>query len=94
MVGRVSGYQGKVTRRASTIPEVLRDHAYGTYAIGKWHLTNIADYGSAGPHDDWPIGRGFGRWYGFHGALADQWNPELYKDNRPIDTESRALATI
>jgi arylsulfatase len=78
------GYQGKVTRRAATIPEVLRDHAYGTYAIGKWHLTNIADYGSAGPHDDWPLGRGFGRWYGFHGALTDQWNPELYQDNRPI----------
>ena len=83
--GGYPGYQGKVTRRASTIPEILRDHAYGTYAIGKWHLTNIADYGSAGPHDDWPIGRGFGRWYGFHGALADQWNPELYKDNRPIE---------
>lgn len=78
------GYQGKITRRAATIPEVLRDHAYGTYAVGKWHLTNIADYGSAGPHGDWPIGRGFGRWYGFHGALTDQWNPELYQDNRPI----------
>lgn len=78
------GYQGKITRRAATIPEILRDHAYGTYAVGKWHLTNIADYGSAGPHDDWPLGRGFGRWYGFHGALADQWNPELYQDNRPI----------
>jgi arylsulfatase len=91
--GGYPGYQGKVTRRASTIPEILRDHAYGTYAIGKWHLTNIADYGSAGPHDDWPIGRGFGRWYGFHGALADQWNPELYKDNRPIQLIP-ALATI
>jgi arylsulfatase A-like enzyme len=78
------GYQGKISRRAATIPEVLRDHAYGTYAIGKWHLTNIADYGSAGPHEDWPLGRGFSRWYGFHGALADQWNPELYQDNRPI----------
>ncbi len=78
------GYQGKITRRAATIPEILGDHAYGTYAVGKWHLTNIADYGSAGPHDDWPIGRGFSRWYGFHGALADQWNPELCQDNRPI----------
>jgi arylsulfatase A-like enzyme len=78
------GYQGKVTRRAATIPEILRDHAYGTYAIGKWHLTNIADYGSAGPHADWPLGRGFARWYGFHGALTDQWNPELFQDNRAI----------
>jgi arylsulfatase A-like enzyme len=78
------GYQGQVTREAATIPEILRDHSYGTYAIGKWHLTNIANYGSAGPQDHWPLGRGFSRWYGFHGSLADQWNPELYQDNRPI----------
>ena len=78
------GYQGQVTRKAATIPEILRDHSYGTYAVGKWHLTNIANYGSAGPQDSWPLGRGFSRWYGFHGSLTDQWNPELYQDNRPI----------
>src|SRR5262249_9466753 len=61
----------------------------GTYAIGKWHLTNIAHYGAAGPQDNWPLGRGFGRWYGFHGALTDQWNPELYQDNRPIHLRPR-----
>ncbi len=78
------GYRGQVTAQAATIPEVLRDYAYGTYAVGKWHLTNIAHYGAAGPQDNWPLGRGFSRWYGFHGALTDQWNPELYQDNRPI----------
>ena len=78
------GYQGFISRRAATVPEVLRDHGYGTYAIGKWHLTNIGNYGAAGPHDDWPLGRGFSRWYGFHGALTNQWNPELCRDNRPI----------
>jgi arylsulfatase len=82
--GGYPGYQGQVTRAAATIPEILRDHSYGTYAVGKWHLTNIANYGSAGPQDSWPLGRGFSRWYGFHGSLADQWNPELYQDNRPI----------
>jgi arylsulfatase A-like enzyme len=83
------GYRGQVTAQAATIPEVLRDYAYGTYAVGKWHLTNIANYGAAGPQDDWPLGRGFGRWYGFHGALTDQWNPELYQDNRPIRLHPR-----
>jgi arylsulfatase A-like enzyme len=78
------GYRGSVARTAATIPEVLGEHAYASYAVGKWHLTNIADYGSAGPHDDWPLGKGFSRWYGFHGALTDQWNPELCQDNRPI----------
>jgi len=83
------GYRGHVTAQAATIPEVLRDHAYGTYAVGKWHLTNISHYGAAGPQDNWPLSRGFGRWYGFHGALTDQWNPELYQDNRPIHLHSR-----
>ncbi|MEG1769017.1 MAG: sulfatase-like hydrolase/transferase, partial [Comamonas sp.] len=48
------GYSGQVSSEAATIPEVLGQHAYGSYAVGKWHLTNIADYGSAGPHDNWP----------------------------------------
>jgi arylsulfatase A-like enzyme len=83
------GYRGRVTHRAATLPEVLRDHAFATYAVGKWHLTNVADYGAAGPQDHWPLGRGFARWYGFHGALADHWNPELYQDNRPIHVPPR-----
>lgn len=81
------GYSGQVGRDAATVPEVLGAHAYASYAVGKWHLTNIADYGAAGPHDNWPIGKGFSRWYGFHGALTDQWNPELCQDNRPIQLE-------
>lgn len=82
-------YQGRITRKAATLAEVLGEHAYGCYASGKWHLTNLADYGAAGPHHDWPLGRGFSRWYGFHGALIDQWNPELYEDNHPFHFEPR-----
>jgi len=80
-------YQGRITRKAATLPEILNEHSYSSYASGKWHLTNLADYGAAGPHGDWPLGRGFARWYGFHGALTDQWNPELYEDNHPFHRE-------
>ncbi|MPT39520.1 MAG: arylsulfatase [Achromobacter sp.] len=83
-------YQGRITKKAATLPEILGDHAYGCYASGKWHLTNMADYGASGPHGDWPLGRGFSRWYGFHGALIDQWNPELYEDNHPFHKEPEA----
>jgi len=72
-------------RDLATLAEILRDNGYGTYAVGKWHLTDTADYGPDGPHDNWPLGRGFARWYGFHGALSDQWNPELWEDNSPIE---------
>ncbi|MGH8784822.1 MAG: arylsulfatase [Cupriavidus necator] len=77
-------YQGRMTHKAATLPEMLTPYGYGSYASGKWHLTHLSDYGAAGPHGDWPLGRGFARWYGFHGALANQWHPEMYEDNHPI----------
>ena len=77
-------YEGRITRRAATVAELLRDYGYGTYALGKWHLTNMEEYGAAGPFDHWPLGHGFNRWYGFHGGLTDQFNPELFQDNHPV----------
>ena len=71
--------------RAATIAEILRDNGYGTIAVGKWHLTPMKEVSAAGPFGNWPLGRGFDRWYGFHGAFTDQWNPELYRDNHPIE---------
>jgi arylsulfatase A-like enzyme len=79
------GYRGRITRRAATLAEILRDHAYGTLAVGKWHLTPLPEATAAGPFDAWPLARGFDRWYGFHGALTDQWHPELFEDNHAID---------
>ena len=78
------GYQGRISKRAATVAEILADHAYGTYAIGKWHLANLANYHAAGPHEHWPLGRGFSRWYGFLGGYVDHWNPDLHEDNHAI----------
>ncbi len=83
------GYQGRLSRRAATLAEVLREHAYGTYAVGKWHLGPLSEATAAGPFDAWPLARGFDRWYGFHGALTDQWNPELFEDNHAVDPPPR-----
>jgi arylsulfatase A-like enzyme len=80
------GYKGRVSRQAATLAEILRDHAYGTYAVGKWHLGPLSDATAAGPFNAWPLARGFDRWYGFHGALTDQWSPELFEDNHAIET--------
>lgn len=78
------GYDGRIYPRAGTLPEVLRREGYNTMAVGKWHLAGTEEYGAAGPFSNWPLGKGFNRWYGFHGALADQYYPELYVDNHPI----------
>jgi arylsulfatase A-like enzyme len=84
------GYQGQVTKRAATLAEMLRPLGYGTFAIGKWHLLRTRDMTAAGPFDQWPLGRGFDRYYGFPVSLVDQWHPDyLYCDNHPIPTPRR-----
>ena len=78
------GYDGRIHASAGTLAEVLRGEGYNTMAVGKWHLAGTEEYGAAGPFSNWPLGKGFNRWYGFHGALADQYHPELYIDNHAI----------
>ncbi len=84
------GYTGRINRGAGTIAEVLQSNGYGTFAVGKWHLMPQSDASPAGPFIDWPLQRGFDRWYGFHGALTDSWCPELFEDNHAIDLERKA----
>jgi len=83
------GYMGEISRAAATLPEMLRPHGYNSYATGKWHLSRGRDGTAAGPFDHWPLGRGFDQYYGFLHALADHWNPELFRDNHAIDTPRR-----
>ncbi|MFN5509888.1 MAG: arylsulfatase [Burkholderiales bacterium] len=76
---------GGVTRSAATLAEMLRPQGYSTFAVGKWHLTPMEETSAAGPFDQWPLARGFDRYYGFLQGETDQYAPELYCDNRPID---------
>jgi arylsulfatase len=39
---------------------------------------------AAGPFDQWPLGRGFDRFYGFLDGETDQFHPELVYDNHHI----------
>ena len=60
------------------MPEILRANGYNTFALGKWHLTNMEDVNPAGPFDQWPLGRGFNRYYGFLQGETNQFYPELF----------------
>lgn len=76
--------RGAITHRAATIAEILRDTGYSTFAVGKWHLAPTEDANAAGPFDQWPLGRGFERFYGFMNGSTDQFHPELVEDNRLV----------
>jgi arylsulfatase len=76
---------GSITRRAATLAEMLGSHGYATFATGKWHLTPMDETSGAGPFDQWPLARGFNRYYGFLQGETNQFYPELYYDNHPVD---------
>lgn len=90
---RLAGYPGYTMRlpdSAVTLAEMLRPHGYSTWTVGKWHLTPSYETGPQGPFDRWPLGRGFDRFYGFLGGSTDQFAPELYRDNSPVEPPATA----
>ena len=76
---------GHITNHAATVAEVLGAQGYATFCCGKWHLAPTEDISAAGPFDQWPLARGFDRFYGFLEGETDQFHPELVVDNHHID---------
>ncbi len=76
---------GHITNHAATVAEVLRDEGYATFCVGKWHLAPMEQCSAAGPFDQWPLGRGFDRFYGFLEGETDQFHPSLVCDNHVIE---------
>jgi arylsulfatase A-like enzyme len=81
--------RGGISPRAATVAELLRAHGYATYAAGKWHLAPMQECSAAGPHTNWPLQKGFDRFYGFLQGETDQFYPELTSDNGQVDPPGR-----
>ncbi|MFJ5954455.1 arylsulfatase [Paenarthrobacter sp. NPDC092416] len=81
--------RGCVRPDVPLLPEVLRSKGYGTYLAGKWHLAPLNELTPAGPFHNWPLSRGFDRFYGFLDGCTDQYSPELVADNHSIEPPSR-----
>ncbi len=83
------GYSAHIPRSAATLPRILRDSGWSTLATGKWHLVPRGERGGAGPFSQWPLGLGFERYYGFLRGDANQWAPELDRDNSFVEPPAR-----
>jgi arylsulfatase A-like enzyme len=81
------GSNGYIPFENGFLSEMLLQHGYNTYALGKWHLTPADQISAAGPYDRWPAGRGFERYYGFLGGETHQYYPELVYDNHTVEPE-------
>ncbi len=79
------GSNGNIPFENGFLSEILLGHGYGTFAVGKWHLTPAEQVSAAGPYDRWPLGRGFERFYGFLGGDTHQYYPDLVEDNHQVE---------
>lgn len=75
---------GHITNKAATMAEIFQAEGYATFCAGKWHLAPMENCSSAGPFDQWPLGRGFDRFYGFLEGETDQFHPDLVRDNHSV----------
>ncbi|TRT89051.1 MAG: arylsulfatase [Microcystis aeruginosa Ma_AC_P_19900807_S299] len=79
------GSNGRIPFENAMIPAVLGERGWNTFALGKWHLLPEEEANMAASKRNWPLGRGFERYYGFLGGETDQWYPDLVYDNHLIE---------
>src|SRR5262249_2310147 len=75
------GSNGRIPFENAFLPAVLSERGYSRFAVGKWHLAPEEECTMASTKRNWPLGRGFERYYGFLGGETDQWYPDIVYDN-------------
>jgi len=79
------GASGRIPEACATIGQVLQDAGWSTFWLGKDHNVPEQDIASGGSRKEWPLTKGFDRYYGFLGGETNQWYPDLIEDNHFID---------
>jgi arylsulfatase len=79
------GAAGRLPAECATIGQVLQDNGYSTFWLGKNHNVPVEDISAGGSKSEWPLQKGFDRFYGFLGGETNNWYPDLVEDNHFID---------
>jgi arylsulfatase len=82
------GAAGRLPAECATIGQVLQDNGYSTFWLGKNHNVPTEDTASGASKSEWPLQKGFDRFYGFIGGETNNWYPTLVEDNRYVDQPS------
>ena len=85
-------YAGNLNNTSVTIAEVLRTAGYSTYMTGKWHLTNERKI-SGKVIDNWPVQRGFDRYFGIIPGGANYFTPTVYSNNASYEAPENFYLT-
>ncbi len=70
---RLPGYRGELGRDVLSIAEALGLGGYRRYMSGKWHVTRHTR--PQGPKDNWPLQRGFEKFYGTITGAGSFYDP-------------------
>jgi arylsulfatase A-like enzyme len=79
------GWSGRLPAECATIGQVLQDSGWSTFWLGKNHNVPEQDIATGASRSEWPLQKGFDRFYGFLGGETNQWYPDLVEDNKFID---------
>ena len=77
--------RGGIHPAVPTLADQLRLAGYGTYAVGKWHLTPMTELNTGASSRHWPTGRGFDHFFGFMSGETNPWAPELFADRTRLE---------
>jgi arylsulfatase len=96
------GYRGYITENTVTLAEVLKEAGYHTAMSGKWHVSNTVEQPSKEAQNKWlnhqashpyfspveqyPVNRGFEKYYGNIFGVVDYFDPfSLVNGTTPVD---------
>jgi arylsulfatase A-like enzyme len=96
-----SGYRGYLGKNTVTIAEVLKQAGYRTAMVGKWHVSNTITQGKSddqlkwlnhqaehplfSPIEQYPVNRGFEKYYGTIWGVIDFYDPfSLVEGSSPV----------
>ena len=82
------GYRGEISNNTVTLAEVLKPAGYSTYMVGKWHVNKDDECEQDSPKHNWPLHRGFDKFYGILKGASDYFNPDnLYDGDKHIQPD-------
>jgi arylsulfatase A-like enzyme len=79
------GYSSHIPRSCAPMAKVLRRAGWSTFWVGKNHNVPVDAWTAGSSKEEWPLGMGYDRFYGFIGGETNNWYPDLAEDNHYID---------
>jgi len=79
------GAHGRIPDTCVTIGQLLQDAGWSTFWLGKNHNVPETDLAEGASRKQWPLSKGFDRYYGFLGGETNQWYPNLVEDNHSVE---------